>query len=93
MELEKRLTKIETEISELKKNLTVTVVNGKRMEKPLNEAVAEIWDGTAILRDANKIHGVFRKYRIYRIILGLIGIGILFHLGLSLKQIIINFLQ
>jgi len=83
---------IKQEILEIRKSLTVTVINGKRIEKPLNEAVAEIWEHTSILRDASKFHMIMKKYNIYRITAILILISVFFHLGMSIKDIILKFI-
>lgn len=83
---------IRSEIAGIKEQLRVTVVNGKRVEKPLNEAVAEIWEHTVFLRDLNKMHWTLKKYKVYKVLGVLVLLGILFHLGLSIKEIIIKIL-
>lgn len=83
---------IKMEIGELKKHMTVTVTNGKRIEKPINEAVAEIWEHTVLLRDINKTHWTFKRYGVYKVIGIILLLVILLHLGLNLKEIILKLL-
>lgn len=83
---------IRNEISDIKKQLIVKVTNGKTYEKPINEAVGEIWEHTVFLRDLNRMHWFLKKYKIYRVVGLLMLLVMLFHLGVSIKDIILKIL-
>jgi hypothetical protein len=65
---------------------SLTIINGKEKKVHLAEIVREIYYDVEVIRDFNKLHTIFKKYRIYYIIL----ILIMLILGFNYKEIFIK---
>lgn len=90
-------------IEQLEKSQFIKLKNGEEREYHFSEIVektyydvgslrndlSEIKSSTAILLDFNKVHRIFKKWRVY----WLIGISILFYLGWDVKDFVIHLIK
>jgi len=84
-EIADKVTNIEKELTRM---TTVTVNNGAEYKKHITEAVTDIWQDITILRDLNKVHLVFKKYKIYRLIAVLLALSVLLAFGFGITDIL-----
>jgi len=84
---------LKNEIKDLKEKVekfeSLTIINGKERNVHLTDIVREIYYDVEVIRDFNKLHTIFKKYRIYYIIL----ILILIVLGFGYQEIILKILK
>ena len=87
--MEKELAALKTQIEDIDSKLIVELQNGKKKKMYVNDAVTEIWTDIEVVRDANKIHKLNKKYKVYYMIWALIAIL----LGANIKDALIGFLD
>lgn len=66
--MEQQLANLKAQIAEMDSKLTVELQNGKKKKMYVNEAVTEIWTDIEVIRDANKIHKLNKKYKVYYVL-------------------------
>jgi len=65
---------------------SLTLVNGKEKKVHLTDIVKDIYYDVEVIRDLNKLHTLFKKYRIYYFFLVLI----MLLLGFNYQEIILK---
>jgi hypothetical protein len=80
-------------LKELKEKVSkfemITLINGKERKVHLSEIVKDIYYDVEVIRDLNKVHSVFKKYRIYFLIL----LIILLMLGINLEDLLMKIVE
>lgn len=86
-------SEIESSLNELRNKVEkfelVTIVNGKERKVHITELVKDIYYDVEVIRDLNKVHTIFKKYRIYFLMI-LIA---LFLLGINYQDILFKILK
>lgn len=80
------LQEIKSDIACLSDKMKVCIKNGKEKKRWLNEVVEEIYDDLEFVRDFNRVHKTFKKYKVY----WLAVIVMMLLLGLDIKSVIIK---
>ena len=84
---------IKNSLDELKEKIekfeTLTIKNGKEKKVHLAEIVKDIYYDVELIRDLNKVHTIFKKYRIYFIMIMII----MLLLGINYQELIIKILK
>ena len=71
----------------------INVKNGSKKQIPIHNLLAEIWECSEILRDFNKFHCICKKYKLYRITFAVFSVLALVAIGVSIKGLILKFLN
>jgi hypothetical protein len=64
-------------------------VNGKERKVHITELVKDIYYDVEVIRDLNKVHTIFKKYRIYFLMI----LIVLFLLGINYQDILFKILK
>ena len=85
-EIKNTLNELREKISKFE---TITVINGKERIVHLSDIVKDIYYDVEVIRDLNKVHSIFKKYRIYFFLL----LITLLMLGINFEDVLMKILK
>ena len=85
-EIMKTLNELKEKVSKFE---MITLINGKERKVHLSEIVKDIYYDVEVIRDLNKVHSIFKKYRIYFLMI----LAIMLLLGINYQEILMKFLK
>ena len=85
-EIMKTLNELKEKVSKFE---MITLINGKERKVHLSEIVKDIYYDVEVIRDLNKVHSIFKKYRIYFLMI----LAIMLLLGINYQEILMKILK
>ena len=86
-------SEIKDSLDELKEKIekfeTLTIKNGKEKKVHISEIVKDIYYDVELIRDLNRVHTIFKKYRIYFFMIMII----MLLLGINYQEVIMKILK
>ncbi len=86
-------SEIKNSLGELKEKIekfeTLTIKNGKEKKVHISEIVKDIYYDVELIRDLNKVHSIFKKYRIYFFVMMII----MLLLGINYRELLLKIIK